>query len=138
MFRLYRRFACGFAVMALWLGALSPAHAADKAFPFGSELMLEAAPMYGSKRIPMLEIDDNGATSVDLWCASAQAQATVGADGTITIVPAQAAPAQCTPERATGDEALLTALAAVTNWRRSGDLIELSGPTTLRFRLMTN
>jgi hypothetical protein len=29
-------------------------------------------------------------------------------------------------------------LAHMTNWRRRGDVIELSGATTLRFRLMTN
>jgi hypothetical protein len=133
-----RRSACRFALLILALGALRPAHAAESAFPFGSELILEAPPMYGSKRIPMLQIDDNGVTSVDLWCASAQAQATVGADGTITIVPGQSAPAQCTPERATGDQDLLAALSGATNWRRHGDLIELSGSTTLRFRLMTN
>ena len=42
------------------------------------------------------------------------------------------------PERQSGDEDLLAALAQVTNWRRSGDVIELQGATTLRFRLMTN
>ena len=47
-------------------------------------------------------------------------------------------PAQCAPERQSGDENLLAALAQVTNWRRSGDVIELRGATTLRFRLMTN
>jgi len=26
----------------------------------------------------------------------------------------------------------------VTKWRRQGEVIELTGPTTLRFRLMTN
>jgi heat shock protein HslJ len=125
-------------VLSIVVAALSPALAGDKTFPFGSELMLDAAPMYGSKRIPMLEIDDNGTTSIDLWCQSLQAQSTVGGDGTITIVPAATTPAQCSPERATGDQDLLNALSQVTNWRRNGDLIELTGPTTLRFRLMTN
>jgi hypothetical protein len=127
--------ACWLAVLAV--GTL-PVIAAEASFPFGNELMLDTAPMYGSKRIPMLEIDDDGATSIDLWCGSVQAQATVGADGTITIVPGQSAPAECTPERQTGDDSLLTALTQATNWRRNGDVIELSGATTLRFRLMTN
>ena len=83
-------------------------------------------------------VDDNGATSIDLWCTSVQAQATVGADGTITIVPGASAPAQCTPERESLDQDLIAALAGATGWRRNGDLIELSGSTTLRFRLMTN
>jgi hypothetical protein len=45
---------------------------------------------------------------------------------------------QCAPERQNGDEKLLAALVQVTNWRRTGDVVELSGSTTLRFRLMTN
>ena len=94
--------------------------------------------MHGTKRMPMLEIDDDGATSIDLWCTSVQAQATVGADGTITIVPGATQPAQCTPERETVDQDLITALSQATGWRRNGDLVELSGVTTLRFRLMTN
>jgi len=32
----------------------------------------------------------------------------------------------------------LSALRAATNWRRAGEIVELSGPVTLRFRLMTN
>jgi hypothetical protein len=124
------------AVILLGAG-LVPAQAGEP-FPFGSELMLDTAPMYGSKRIPMLNIDDDGATSIDLWCGSVRGQATVGGDGSITIVPGQSAPAQCAPERQTVDETLLAALTQATTWRRSGEVIELSGVTTLRFRLMTN
>jgi hypothetical protein len=116
---------------------LSVAVASDRAFPFDRELMLEAAPMPGSKRVPILEIDANGAASIDLWCASLRGQANVGAD-TISIVPGPAQPAQCAPDRQSGDEYLLAALTQVTNWRRQGDVIELIGATTLRFRLMTN
>jgi hypothetical protein len=47
-------------------------------------------------------------------------------------------PTQCPADRQSGDESLLAALAQVTNWRRTGDVIELRGATTLRFRLMTN
>jgi hypothetical protein len=111
---------------------------ASGTFPFGSELVLDAAPMHGTKRMPMLEIDENGVTSIDLWCTSVQAQATVGTDGTITIVPGASQPAQCTPERESLDQDLVAALAGATSWRRNGDLIELSGSSTLRFRLMTN
>ncbi len=104
--------------------------------------------MPGSKRIPMLEIEDDGTTSIDLWCTSLHAQATV-TDDTIAIVPGQPAglipgqpagdtPAPCDPDRQASDATLLAALAQVTAWRRSGDLVELSGPTTLRYRLMTN
>ena len=129
------RFAGSLAVL-LFATAFLPARASES-FPFGSELMLDSAPMRGSKRIPMLEIDENGAASIDLWCASARAQATVG-DDTISIVPGDVAAASCEPERQAGDADLLTALGQVTSWRRNGDVIELSGATRLRFRLMTN
>jgi hypothetical protein len=117
--------------------AIWPASASEP-FPFGSEMMMEAAPMQGTKRMPILEIDDDGATSIDLWCTSLQAQSTVGADGTITIVPGASKQTECTPERETIDQDLITALSQATGWRRNGDLIELSGATKLRFRLMTN
>jgi hypothetical protein len=100
--------------------------------------MLDQAPMYGSKRIPMIEIEEDGATSIDLWCASAKAQATVG-DDSITIVPGDLqASAQCEPDRQARDATLLAQLAQVTNWRRNGEVVELLGATALRFRLMTN
>ncbi len=114
---------------------------ATEPFPFGAELMLDAAPLPGSKRIPMLEIDDDGSAAIDLWCGSLRAQATVG-DDSIAIVPGQiptdpqAAP--CEPDRQSRDAALLAALAQVSKWRRDGDLVEFSGTATLRFRLMTN
>ncbi len=56
----------------------------------------------------------------------------------ISIIPSQPEPAECTPERQSGDDSLLAALAQVTRWRRQGDIVELIGATTLRFRLMTN
>src|SRR5690348_6802905 len=126
-----------FLACSIALAAVAPASAAGS-FPFGSELVLDAAPMHGTRRMPMIEIDEDGATSIDLWCTSVQAQATVGADGAITIVPGASKPSECTPERESLDQDLITALAAATGWRRNGDLIELSGSTTMRFRLMTN
>ena len=133
--RCWRNF--GVAIAAVLLGLSAPGRAADNAFPFGTELMLDVEPLYGSKRIPMIEIQDDGSATIDLWCASVHASATVG-DGSITIVAEAPAPAQCTPERATGDADLLGALAQVTSWRRDGEVVELIGPTTLRFRAMTN
>ncbi len=124
-------------VCAVLFGAVLPA-ASDNAFPFGSELMLEASPMPGSKRVPLLEIDDDGTATIDLWCVSLRGEAKVGADSTITITPGDPQPATCSPERQASDAELLTALSQVTNWRRQGDLVELTGATTLRFRLMTN
>jgi heat shock protein HslJ len=129
------RFAC----FILWLlvSFSIPATTSERAFPFARELMLDAAPMSGSKRIPIIEIDENGAVSIDLWCASVHGRATVSEDS-ISIVPGPVQSAQCAPDRQSGDENLLAALAQVTNWRRQGGVIELRGATTLRFRLMTN
>lgn len=139
MLTLCRRFTFLFGPL---LFAVAAFHArAAEPFPFGSELMLDAAPLPGSKRIPMLEIEDDGAATIDLWCTSLRGQATV-TDDAITIVPGQtpsglpAAP--CDAQQQAGDAPLLTQLSQMTTWRRRGDLIELSGPTTLRYRLMTN
>jgi heat shock protein HslJ len=129
------RLAC--LVVCLVAASLLPATASERAFPFDRELMLDVAPMPGSKRVPILEIGANGTASIDLWCASMRGQANVNED-TISIVPGPMQPAQCAPDRQTGDENLLAALAQVTNWRRDGNVIELRGATTLRFRLMTN
>ena len=60
--------------------------------------MLDGKPMQGTKRLPMIQIEDDGSASIDLWCASAQAQ-TVGDDGTLTIMPGATQPEQCRPER---------------------------------------
>jgi len=129
---------CCRALLVLFCLLLAPplAAAAD-AFPFGTTLMLDVAPMRGSKRIPMLEIAENGAASSDLWCASARAQAFV-ADGSISISPGELQNSQCEPDRQALDAELLAALTQVTNWRRQGDVIELLGVTPLRFRPMTN
>jgi hypothetical protein len=122
--------------LLLLAASFSPTTAGDS-FPFGSTLMLDATPMRGSKRVPMLEIDESGAASIDLWCANAHGQAVI-ADHSISIAPGEAENAQCAPDRQSRDAELLAALAQVTNWRRNGDVVELLGPTPLRFRLMTN
>lgn len=72
--------------------------AAGDSFPFGMTLMLDAPPMRGSKRVPMLEIAENGAASIDLWCASTRAQAVV-ADHSITIAAGDLQNPQCDPDR---------------------------------------
>jgi len=134
MLRLRRRSICSVVLLAASLTCVN----AGESFPFGSELMLDAAPMHGSKRVPMIEIEEDGSASIDLWCTSLRAQATVG-DGSIAIVPAaNGAPPACEPDRQARDADLLAALAQVTAWRRSGEIVELSGPTPLRFRQMTN
>lgn len=118
-------------------GWLAPAAASQTSFPFGSALVLDATPLPGSKRVPMIEIEDSGATAIYLWCASVRGASNI-VDETITIVPKQATPSQCPPESLSRDVALLTALSQVTGWRRHGDIIDFIGATPLRFRLMTN
>lgn len=144
MLKQYRRCAYLFALLAAAAAASSAG--AGEPFPFGTELMLDVSPMHGSKRVPMLEIEDDGTASIDLWCTSLHGQATV-TDDSITIVPGapanlvpgQADPqAQCDPDRQASDAALVSTLSRVINWRRSGDHVELTGPATLRYRLMTN
>lgn len=127
--------ACYFLIVIA--GSTGAAVASERAFPFDRELMPEATPMRGSKRVPIIEVDKNGAASIDLWCLRLHGQANVSED-TISIVPGPFEPAQCSPDRQSGDEKLLAALVQMTNWKRRGDVIELSGATTLRFRLMTN
>ena len=124
-------------MFAFLAGSLSPAAASETAFPFGSALVLDAAPLPGSKRLPMIEIDENGAAALNLWCSSVRGAANV-ADDTISIVPTTALPSQCTADQISRDADLLAQLAQVTGWRRQGDEIDLLGAATLRFRLMTN
>jgi hypothetical protein len=135
MLRLYRPLVC--CLLLVLASSFASAVASDSTFPFDRELMLDAVPMHGSRRLPIIEINRNGAASIDLWCARLHGQANVGEDS-ISIVPGPIEPAQCAPDRQSGDEKLLAALVQMTNWRRHGDLIELTGATILRFRLMTN
>src|SRR5579864_3845594 len=94
----------GVLLVAVLLGSLGAVGAAESSFPFGTELMLDVEPLYGSKRIPMLQIEDDGTAAIDLWCASVHASATVG-ENSITIVAEPAEPGQCTAERQSGDQA---------------------------------
>ena len=128
---------CVVALAACVLGGIVAADAAERGFPYNSELIMDAKPMRGSKRVPMLEIDENGAAAIDLWCASASAQAVI-ADHSISIAPGDVQNAQCEPDRQSRDAELLAALAQVTNWRSNGEVVEFLGVTPLRFRLMTN
>ena len=127
-------------VLGLVLGATMATTAASQArtdFPFGKELLLDTRPMKGSKRIPILDIQDNGAAAIDLWCNSVQAQFVVVND-TVTVMTGSPTNRLCPPEREQGDQEIMAALTQVTNWRREGDSLVLIGPRTLRFRLQSN
>jgi hypothetical protein len=127
-----------FVVLAILAVPLMSAAANEGAFPFGSALFLDSPPLAGSKRIPMIEIEENGKAALNLWCASVNGSANVAAN-TITITPTvKTSSVQCTPDQFTRDTSLLTALMQVTNWQRHGDVIDLTGTTNLRFRVGTN
>ena len=113
------------------------AQAVDFGFPFGQELLLDVAPMKGSKQVPSLEVEANGRGSVDLWCNSLTAQFVV-AGATLTILTGTKTTKQCDPDRMRGDDEMLSALLRVTSWRRDGDILVLDGGTSLRFRTATN
>jgi heat shock protein HslJ len=117
--------------------AATSAIAAQSEFPFGHELLLDAPPMKGSKRVPSLDIAENGLADIVLWCSSVKGQLVVAGD-TITILTGAKAERSCTPERMRGDDDVLAALTEVTNWRREGEFLVLTGARTMRFRLQTN
>jgi hypothetical protein len=119
------------------LTAASAGIAAERGFPYDGILMLEAKPMKGSKRVPILQVEPKGAASIDLWCNTVPAQLVV-VDSTITIILGSPTVKQCDPDRMQADEDLLTALQQVASWRRQDDLLILQGDKTLRFRLSSN
>jgi heat shock protein HslJ len=120
-------------------GLLAPGAAAlaQKAFPYGAELRLEAEPMRGSKRLPWLQFSENGAVEIDLWCASGRGRAAV-VDRSITITPTALRDNQCTAAQLEADKEFLTKLMQVNAWRWEGVLLVLDGPEKLRWRPSTN
>ena len=120
------------------LTGLPGAAAGQAQFPFESELILDVAPMRGSKKILNLDVDAKGGIAMEMWCNRVEGQFVVAAD-TVTVLTGKATQRQCPPERAAGDEQLLAALGQVTNWRRRGDTLELTGgPRPLKFKVPTN
>jgi heat shock protein HslJ len=123
-----------FFLSAAFLDA-TPAKAQE--FPFGLEMTLEAARMPGSKRIPSLEIGDNGEVVLELWCKGGKGQFSV-AGNTIVFVPGAMENRNCPPDRAQADDDLIAALGDAATWRRQGDFVTLTGSRQLRFRINTN
>jgi heat shock protein HslJ len=111
--------------------------AAAAEFPFEHELLLDAKPLPGSKRVPMLEILREGRAMIDLWCKSGDGRVEVSGD-TIKITIEAMKLESCTPERMERDDALAAALAAVTQWRMDDDVLMLIGPTELRYALSSH
>ena len=119
------------------LAGIGAAFAVERGFPDDGVLMLEAKPMKGSKRVPILQIESRGDAAIDLWCNSVPAQLVV-ADATITIILGSPTAKQCEPDRMQADQDLLEALQQVVNWRRQDDLLVLQGERSLRFHLSSN
>jgi heat shock protein HslJ len=116
---------------------LDTAPAQAQEFPFGLEMTLDAGRMPGSKRIPSLEIGDNGEVVLELWCKGGKGQFSV-AGNTIVFVPGAMENRSCPPDRAQADDDLVAALSDAATWRRQGDFITLIGAKSLRFRINTN
>lgn len=126
--------------VALCLGlsvAASSLLAQSSDFPFDDELRLDASPMPGDKRVPTMEVAENGTLVLDLWCNHVEGQVVIAGD-TVTMITGQPTERSCTPERTAADADLIAALGGVTNWRRQGDNVLLTGLRTLRFSVPTN
>ena len=132
-----RGLSAGAAALFVCVASMPAWAQSQPAFPFGSELRMEARPLKGSKRVPYVEIASNGAATIDLWCDSVQSQFVVSAD-TVTVLIGQKTQRNCTPEQARADGELLDALQQATNWKREGDGVVLIGARQLKFRPSTN
>ena len=126
---------CGRVAVILGLMLASAAHAQD--FPYDRDLVLDARPMRGGKRVPILSVGPNGQAQIDLWCKRGQGQAVIAGD-TITIIVRSMNDETCTPERAQADEQMILTLSQVTNWTQRGDVVTFTGGATLRFRAAAN
>ena len=126
------------AIAAVFAAGLTAGSAqTEEGFPFGFEMTLDGPPQSGSKRIPTLEIGDNGEAKLDLWCKSGTGQFSV-AGSTVIFVPGQLQDRGCVPARAQADDDLVAVLGEATTWRRRGDSVSFVGTRTLRFRINTN
>ena len=113
-----------------------PAYA-DGEFPFGLEMTLDVARQPGSKRLPTLEIGDNGEAVLELWCKAAKGQFSV-AGNTVIFVAGPVEDQACPAARAQADDELIAALSEASSWKRQGDLVSFIGAKPLRFRINTN
>jgi hypothetical protein len=113
-----------------------PAYA-DGEFPFGMAMTLDVARQPGSKRLPNLEIGDNGEAVLELWCKGGKGQFSV-AGNTVVFVAGPLEDRACPPARAQADDDLVAALSEAATWKRQGDFVSFVGTRTLRFRLDTN
>ena len=93
-------FAKLFAIATVVAAALPAVPArADAEFPFGLTMNLEVAPQPGSKRLPNLEIGDNGEAILELWCKGGKGQFSV-AGNTVIFVAGPMQDRACPPAKA--------------------------------------
>jgi hypothetical protein len=140
-----RRVSLRGALAAVCLVLICGLGATAQSFPFGRELLLDAAPMRPGKRMPILTVEANGEARIDLWCRTVPARVQI-TDMAMKIepaplpeeLPAMQGAGQCTPERIKADEEMLASIVQVTEWRWEDDAILLLGPATMKFRPATN
>jgi heat shock protein HslJ len=125
-----------FVLTALLAAGIAAAWAQGE-FPYDRDLVLDARPLRGSKRLPVIAISPDGRAQIDLWCKRGNGQAAIAGD-TITIALGAMSEEPCTAEHAQADEDMLAALAGVTGWSQRGDVVTLAGARPLRFRIASN
>jgi len=124
--------------IAIALLCLAMALASAQDFPFDQEMLLDARPIPGTRRVPILEVRSDGKASLDMWCHSAMADVAVSGDE-IKFTFTSATPGNCTPDRIERDQAMAKAFLEITRWRQEGDIVVLVGPEQpLRFRISTH
>jgi hypothetical protein len=133
--RFSRQIAVALLLAAAACGA-RPAYA-DDSFPFGFLMTLETRAQPGTKRMPTLEIGDNGEVVLDLWCKSGKGQFSV-AGNTVIFVPGPMQDRGCSPDQAAADDGVIAALSEAATWKRQDDLVSFIGTKPLRFRINTN
>ena len=135
------RRAARFLAAVVALGLAASAAAADS-FPFDQDLLLDVTPMRPVKKVPMINIAADGSARLSLWCKTVRGQVQLNG-GSIRVeagplpdaLPQYMSDGQCTPERMEADRQTLVELAQVTGWSQRGNVVTLSGPTALRFRV---
>jgi heat shock protein HslJ len=122
---------------AVLFGVVAQSAIAQAEFPYERDLVFDARPMRGGKRVPILSIDSTGRAQIDLWCKRGQGEAVIAGDS-ITILVGAMREESCTPERAQADEEMIEALGGITSWSVRGDIMTLAGAKALRFRVAAN
>jgi len=124
-------------VLGFTSGLTAQPAVAQAEFPYERDLVFDARPMRGGKRVPILSIDSRGRAQIDLWCKRGHGEVLIAGDS-ITVLVGTMREESCTPERAQADEEMIEALGGITSWSLRGDIVTLTGGKTLRFRVAAN